>query len=197
MPAASALPAPAVPRDAERSISLASASSPIASSTLKRPLDSSSQARPKRSPSRYSAASSVSRRSSRNASSVTVPGVTTRTTWRSTGPFAFGGIADLLADRDRLAAAHEPREVTFGAVIRHARHRDRLACRLAARRQRDVEQARRALRVVVEQLVEIAHPIEQQRVGVLRLEAQVLLHDGGVLRGRFWKSGACSHLIGF
>ena len=57
--------------------------------------------------SRYSAASSVSRRSSRNASSVTVPGVTTRTTWRSTGPFGFRRVADLLADRDRFAAAHQ------------------------------------------------------------------------------------------
>jgi hypothetical protein len=66
-------------------------------------------------------------------------------------------------------------------VERHSRHRDRLARRLAARRERDIEQPRGALGVVVEQLVEIAHAIEQQHVGVLRLQAQVLLHHGCML----------------
>ena len=37
------------------------------------------------------AANKVSRRCSSSASSVTVPGVTTRTTWRSTGPLDFAG----------------------------------------------------------------------------------------------------------
>ena len=89
-------------------------------------------------------------------------------------------IADLLADRHRFAASHELREITFDAVERHAGHRDRLAGGLTARRQRDVEQSRGALRVVEEQLVEVAHAIEQQHVRVLRLQAQVLLHHRGV-----------------
>jgi hypothetical protein len=46
---------------------------------------------------------------------------------------------------------------------------------------RDVEQAGGLFRVVVEQLVEIPHAIEQQQVRILRLQAQVLLHHGGVL----------------
>jgi hypothetical protein len=96
-------------------------------------------------------------------------------------PLRLGRIADLLADRDRLAASHELRQITFDAVERHARHRYRLAGGLPARRQRDVEQSRGALGVVVEQLVEIAHAIEQQRVRVLRLQAQVLLHHRRVL----------------
>ena len=37
-----------------------------------------------------------------------------------------------------------------------------------------------ALGVAVEQLVEVAHPVEEQRVGVFRLEGQVLGHHGGV-----------------
>jgi hypothetical protein len=78
-------------------------------------------------------------------------------------------------------------------VKRHARHRNRLTGGLTARRQRDVEQARGALRVVVEQLVEIAHAIEQQHVRVLRLEAQVLLHHRGMLGGRCHRPGACCH----
>ena len=176
-----------------RSSSAASASSPAACSAWKRPLESSSQARPKPSAPGAIAASSVSRRSSSSASSVTVPGVTTRTTWRSTGPFDLAGIADLLADRDRLALAHGAREVVVERLHRHARHRDRLAAGRAARGQRDVEQARRLARVVEEQLVEVPHPIEQQHVRVLRLDAQVLGHDGGVGRG----FGLFCHAAGF
>ena len=111
---------------------------------------------------------------------MTVPGVTTRTTWRSTGPFAFAGspiCSQIATDSPRRTSS---REIALDAVERHAGHRDRLAGRLTARRQRDVEQPRGALRVVEEQLVEIAHAIEQQHVGVLRLQAQVLLHHGGV-----------------
>ena len=117
---------------------------------VKRPAARSSHARPKRrlpSPAgAITAASRVSRRCSSSASSVTVPGVTTRTTWRSTGPFDLRRVADLLADRHRLALAHQPREVGVDAVVRHARHRDRLAGGLAARGQRDVDElaARRA-----------------------------------------------------
>ena len=48
-------------------------------------------------------------------------------------------------DRDRLALLHQPGEIRLERVIRHARHRDRRARRLAARRQRDVEQPRGAL----------------------------------------------------
>ena len=92
------------------------------------------------------------------------------------------GIADLLADRDRFAEPHEPREIGLGRVHGHAGHRDRLAARLAAARQRDVDELRRAARVVVEELVEIAHAIEQQRVREPRLDGVVLLHDGRVLR---------------
>jgi hypothetical protein len=67
-------------------------------------------------------------------------------------------------------------------VVGNAGHRDRLAGRLAARGQRDVEQARRLLGILVEQLVEIPHAEKQQLVGVRRLGAQPLLHYGGVRR---------------
>jgi hypothetical protein len=62
-----------------------------------------------------------------------------------------------------------------------ARHHDRLAGRLAAPRQRDLEQARGLLGVVPEQLVEVAHAVEQQGARVVGLQAQVLRHHGGVL----------------
>jgi hypothetical protein len=70
----------------------------------------------------------------------------------------------------------------------YAGHRDRLAAGLTTARQRDVDQLRRAPRVVVEQLVEIAHAIEQQRVRKPRLDGVVLLHDRRVLQGGHRKS---------
>ncbi len=62
----------------------------------------------------------------------------------------------------------------------HARHHHRLAGRLATPGQGDIEQARRLFRVTEEQLVEVAHAVEHQGIGVLGLDAQVLLHHGGV-----------------
>ena len=62
--------------------------------------------------------------------SVSVPGVTMRVTWRSTGPLRGRRVADLLADRDRLAELHQLREVLLDRVVRHAGHRDRRARRL-------------------------------------------------------------------
>ncbi len=94
--------------------------------------------------------------------------------------FRLRRIADLLADCDGFAAADEAGDVTFCAVIRDAGHRDGLPRRLPARSQRDVEQTRGPLRIVVEQFIEVAHSVEQQRVRMLRLHAQVLLHHRGV-----------------
>ncbi|MOA32844.1 hypothetical protein D3C78_1540960 [compost metagenome] len=61
------------------------------SCTLKRPLVMSSTARPNRRSSPSTAVSRLSRRSSSNASSLMVPGVMMRTTWRSTGPLLVAG----------------------------------------------------------------------------------------------------------
>ena len=91
-------------------------------------------------------------------------------------PLGRADLADLLADRDRLAEPDQLGEVAVDRVHRHAGHRDRLARARAARGQGDVEQAMRALRVVEEELVEVAHPVEEERVGMLGLDAQVLLH---------------------
>src|SRR3546814_236435 len=93
-------------------------------------------------------------------------------------------VADLLADRHRLAQRHQPGEVTIGGVVGHARHRDRLAGRRAALGQGDVEQLRRPARVVVEQLVEIAHAEEQQHVRMVGLGREKLPHRSEERRGR-------------
>jgi hypothetical protein len=52
---------------------------------------------------------------------------------------------------------------------------------VASRRQRNVEQLRGTTRIVIEKLVEISHAVEEQHVGVLRLQTQVLLHDRRVI----------------
>ena len=91
-------------------------------------------------------------------------------------PFGRGHVAHLLGNRHRLALLDELAEIAVDRMHRHARHHHRLAGRVAARGERDVEQAMRAARVVEKQLVEIAHPVEQQGVRMLGLDAQVLLH---------------------
>ena len=74
------------------------------------------------------------------------------------------GIADLLADRDRLAQLHQPREIALGRVDGHAGHRDRRAGRTAPRCVSVMSSERAAAaRVVVEELVEIAHAVEEER----------------------------------
>ena len=62
---------------------------------------------------------------------------------------------------------------------RNAAHRDRLTLGFAALGERDVEAASGDLRIVEEELEEIAHPVEQQGVAGLGLEPPVLLHHRG------------------
>jgi hypothetical protein len=97
-------------------------------------------------------------------------------------PFGSGRIAHLLADGDRLAEFHQLGQVLLGCMVGHARHLDRLASGGAARGERDAEQVRGALGIAEEQLVKIPHAVKQQHVRVLGLDAQVLLHHGGVFR---------------
>ncbi|MNX53010.1 hypothetical protein D3C86_837000 [compost metagenome] len=97
-------------------------------------------------------------------------------------PLGRGRIADLFADRDGLAHGHQARQVLFHGVDRQARHRDRDAVGRAALGQRQVEQARATLGVFVEHLIEVAHAVKEQQGAGLRLQAEVLLHHGGVAR---------------
>ncbi len=104
-------------------------------------------------------------------------------------PLAGRRIADLLADHRRFAELDQTGEVGLQRVERHAAHLDRHAGRLAARGQRDVEQARRLLGVLVEQLVEIAHPVEEQGVRMIRFQRHVLAHHRRVLGEIGWFGG--------
>ena len=79
-------------------------------------------------------------------------------------------------------------QVFVGALDRHAAHRNIAAEMLAALGQHDAERARGRFGVIEEQLVEIAHPVEQQAVRIGRFDLDILLHhrgDAAQLVGRF------------
>ncbi len=86
-------------------------------------------------------------------------------------------VLDLIADRDAESLLHQAGDVAVDGAKRHAAHRNTAAAGvLGARRQRQLERARRGQRVLVEHLVEVAHPEEQDRVAVLLLGVEILPH---------------------
>jgi hypothetical protein len=79
---------------------------------------------------------------------------------------------------------------------RHAAHRDVVAVRLAAFRERDVERGGGANRVIIKEFVEIAHAVEEQGAGVAFLQRVVLRHDrrvavGDKIVGSLWGYFQC------
>ena len=99
----------------------------------------------------------------------------------------LGRILGLLAHRDAEARRDQLVQILVRAHHRHAAHRDVGAvdaCRAWSARCR----ARGGdLGVLEEQLVEIAHPVEQQAIRIRRLDLQILLHhrrDGRLRRQR-------------
>ena len=94
-------------------------------------------------------------------------------------PGAGRGVADLLADGHLVAAPDEPRQVALERVRGHAGHGHALSLAHVAARQHDVELRRRRARVLVEGLVEVAEPEEDDGVGVARLHLEVLPAQGG------------------
>ena len=89
--------------------------------------------------------------------------------------------AHLLANGHRLAQFEQARQIGFCRVVGHTGHDHRLPAGLPTLRQGDVEQTHRLFGVGKKQLVKIAHAVEHQRVRVLGLDGQVLLHHGGVV----------------
>ncbi|KAF1028212.1 MAG: hypothetical protein GAK37_02279 [Pseudomonas sp.] len=91
-------------------------------------------------------------------------------------------VSDLLANHHRFAQLDQLGQVALQRVVRNSAHRDRLPGRLPTRRQGDVQQLGGLLRVLIEDLVEVAHAVEHQLIRVLVLEAPVLLHHRGMGR---------------
>ena len=87
----------------------------------------------------------------------------------------------LLADGDLEALADEALQIGLVAVNGDAAHGNVLAQMLAALRQRDVERARGRDGIVEEEFVEIAHPVEEERIRPGALDLQILRHHWGRL----------------
>ena len=100
----------------------------------------------------------------------------------------LGRVLDLLAHGHAVASRDQALEIIVGGVDGHAAHGDVGAQMLAALGERDPERARGDLGVLEEQLVEIAHAIEQEAIGIGRLDLQILgdhgRGEGHLLRSR-------------
>ena len=92
------------------------------------------------------------------------------------------GVLDLIADRDLEPGAHQLAQVALERVVRHAAHGRFVLGPALARGERDLEDGRGLLRVLVEHLEEVAHAIEQDGVRVLRLHLEVVAQHRGELR---------------
>ena len=89
---------------------------------------------------------------------------------------ALGGRAfDLVADRDLEPGPDEPRDVGLDGVVRDPRHRNRSVALLAGGK-RDAEESRRGRGVLVEGLVEVAEPEEEETVRIAPLPLPILAH---------------------
>ena len=104
-------------------------------------------------------------------------------------------VLGLLAHRHAETLADEAGEIGLRRRRGHAAHRNVLAQMLAALGQRDVQRFGGFHRVLEEQLVEVAHPVEQQCLPGLFLHVQELGHHRRhALTGRRGLGGAvCVH----
>ena len=95
-----------------------------------------------------------------------------------------GRVLHLLTDGHLVPPLDEPGDVALRRVVGHAAHGGALLLRLAPvpGGEGQAQLLRAQLGVVVEHLVEVAQPEEQQAVRVLLLHLPVLLHHGGQLR---------------
>jgi hypothetical protein len=91
----------------------------------------------------------------------------------------FLGAFHLLGNGHAATGADQAGKVAFGRMDRHPAHRDRRAAMLAPAGEGDIENLRGLAGIVEEQLEEIAHAVEQQAIGRLVLERQVLRHHRG------------------
>ena len=129
------------------------------------------------------ATSVLAREGSSSASSVIVPGVTSRVTSRRTTDFAprfraSAGSSSCSQTATRWPCAMSRCRYSSARCTGHAAHRDVRAIVPSALGEHDAERAARDLGILEEQLVEIAHAIEEEAIGIGRLDLDELRHDG-------------------
>ena len=96
-------------------------------------------------------------------------------------PLGRRRVPDLLADGNGFAQLDQLGKVLLGSVERDTRHADRMPVGTAACGERDIEQPRGFFGVFKEELVKVAHAVEDKRVRMPSLQAKVLLHHRRVL----------------
>ena len=107
------------------------------------------------------------------------------------------GVLELLAERDAVAEVGQLGHVRAHRVVRHAAHGDRVLLPLVARGERQIEDAGRVDRVVVEHLVEVAQPEQHDGVRIPRLDVEVLAHQRGGRGSLHGCAGARTRLLGY
>ena len=88
--------------------------------------------------------------------------------------FRLFRIFDLIADRNPLIGTDEFGGVRLKLMVREAAHRDGVVGPFAPRGQRQFQETAGFLGIFVEHLVEVAHAVQQDRVGMLLLQRLVL-----------------------
>ena len=90
------------------------------------------------------------------------------------------GILQLVADGHFVAAAHEFLEVAVDGVVREAGHRGVALLAVGAAREHESEHLADQHGVVGVGLIEVADPVQEHGLGVLRLDTEVLLQHRSI-----------------
>ena len=98
-------------------------------------------------------------------------------------PLCFRRVLELLADRHAAAHLEQTRDVLVHRLYWDTRKRHVPLAAVVARGERESEQAAPLLRVLEEHLVEIADPEEEERIGVARLDVEILPDERRVRAG--------------
>ena len=90
-----------------------------------------------------------------------------------------------------MAKRDEAVEIIVGALHRHAAHADVFALVLAPFGEDYAKRPACDLRVVEKELIEIAHPVKQQAVGIDCLDLEILRHHRREARGGAFGTSGC------
>ncbi len=99
-------------------------------------------------------------------------------------PLGLGRVLDLIADRHLEPDGEELAEIALQRVMGHPAHRHLALRPLVAGGELHLQDRRRLAGVFEEHLVEVAHAVHQQGIGIPRLDLQVLAHHGRQGRDR-------------
>ena len=89
----------------------------------------------------------------------------------------------MVAESDAIALAQQPSHVLLHRVVRHAAHGN--VAFLVPRRQRQLQLPAGHGRIVIKELVKIAHPEKHESIGILSLGRSPLAHERSELRSAF------------